>query len=164
MEGLRGDNETSSGKCARARWLKLFTRKGRKQRPGIARHSISEWRLDAREHWVCRKYLSLALNLVAFQRRSFVAILHRVLITSSRDSLYAPLLRRIGLFFLLLHRLSPLIQFQEYTWKRKKDFLTWQCRMTGIFLARYTNFLPHYRFLINDSDSISYFNRFQFHE
>lgn len=67
MEGLRGDNEMS-GKCTRARWLKLFTRKGREQRPGIARHSISEQCLDAREHRVYRKYPSLALNLAVFQR------------------------------------------------------------------------------------------------
>lgn len=68
MAGLRGDNEMS-GKCTRARWLKLFTRKGREQRPGIARHSISEWYLDAREHRVYRKYPSLALNLAVFQGR-----------------------------------------------------------------------------------------------
>jgi len=52
----------------KAEVTKLFMRKGA-ARPGIARHSISEWRLDAHEHRVYRKYPSLALNLAVFQGR-----------------------------------------------------------------------------------------------
>lgn len=129
MEGLHRDNEMS-GKCTRARWLKLFTRKGREQRPGIACHSISEWYLDAREHRVYRKYPSLTLNLAVFQgverlHGNFTPSLNYVI---KRSSLCAAI--TVSLFRCIVCLLNPIINLHK-----KKRILLTSINKNSIFLA-----------------------------